>query len=57
MDAPTTEIDPITGGVKISWVPPLTTNGEPLTRYLIEIFEYGSASNWVEDGTNCLGSQ
>mmetsp|Transcript_29138 Transcript_29138/g.28204 ORF Transcript_29138/g.28204 Transcript_29138/m.28204 type:complete len:112 (+) Transcript_29138:1276-1611(+) len=55
MDAPTTEIDPITGGVKISWVPPITTNGEPLTGYLIEILEFGT-SNWHEDATNCLGS-
>lgn len=33
----TTAIDPATGGVLISWQPPLATGGVPITAYRIEV--------------------
>jgi hypothetical protein len=38
MNAPTTSIDPTTGGVMISWTTP-SSNGDSITAYKIEILD------------------
>mmetsp|Transcript_9438 Transcript_9438/g.8956 ORF Transcript_9438/g.8956 Transcript_9438/m.8956 type:complete len:266 (+) Transcript_9438:2179-2976(+) len=51
--APTTEIESLTGDVKISWTAPYSSI--TIDKYLIEIGENGYAT-YTEDATNCDGS-
>lgn len=52
-DAPTTSIDPITGGIAISWVAP-DARGDPITAYKIEIANK-AGNAWLTD-VQCNGA-
>lgn len=54
MDMVVTSIDPLTGGLKVSWTAP-ASNSYPITKYLIEIAK-SDLSAWSEDALHCDGS-